>query len=895
MTKTTFNYSVFEANQPEVLSKAYALEGDRIIPLSHGALVEGRVIIARRQTMADFRDQLQAKPDHSKAFAYGTLANPRRQAKVVTQKNLHKYKGDKSVVSRTRDYFNFDHGPGIMMLDYDPPKDSEPMKKGELLQAVYDVCPAIKEAPHIISASASSFIFNGAEQVWGSKGWRIHILVANASDIVRAGEAFYERSWLKGYGYYHVGTNGSCHHRSLIDKAVFRPEGLDFVYGAACVEPLHQERPTPELINENAAPLNSEKELPTLSEEEKAQFTGLRKEARNAVEGNALPLREKWAKAEADKVFQNLPSDEQTEEKRRELVKAFSDSLLTQTLPGEFVLYPQTGGSVTVSEIMTNLEKWHDQRFADPLEPNYRNDSRIAWLNAYGHNGPYIHSHAHGGRRYRLSTTHSINVVNGKRAEHTEEALKTLRHTGRIFERGGEVVLVGQDGSIIPQTREGIQFILDEHITWSVWKTGKWKRVDAPPKFAQAINAQKGRMPLPALRKVITAPTIVPEDGRLIQEEGYDPATGIFFNKKNGYADKHIPNTPTEEQVKDSLELLLKPFQEYPLRTPLDRGGLLAAILTAVIRPALETAPGFMIDAPQAGSGKTKLAKSLAVLAGSESPATMPPTNNEEEMRKRILSVGREGGNTMLIDNIEDTFTSSALCTWLTSKEFADRELGQSARLVVPTQVLCLLTGNNLRVAKDLRRRMIRIHIDPNMEKPWERKFSFDPVHLCKSNRYEMNAAALTLIRAGGELLANKKTEQDFPAWQRLVRKTVCWVRDKELYDVEDPMLSINWSYEEDYDRNVCKEFFSAWFKTFGLEGRTLKEALNEIRQGWSNGKGHALNEIAMEIAAEGDSINFRKLGKWVSKRQGKVYGKLKLIASGKKSGRHVVWKLQKA
>jgi len=36
---------------------------------------------------------------------------------------------------------------------------------------------------------------------------------------------------------------------------------------------------------------------------------------------------------------------------------------------------------VTVGTVLDNRERWHGERFADPLEPDYRGDKRIAWLN----------------------------------------------------------------------------------------------------------------------------------------------------------------------------------------------------------------------------------------------------------------------------------------------------------------------------------------------------------------------------------------------------------------------------------------------------------------------------------------------------------------------------------
>ena len=47
-------------------------------------------------------------------------------------------------------------------------------------------------------------------------------------------------------------------------------------------------------------------------------------------------------------------------------------------LSSDFVLYRPDGTSITVGEVLADPEKWHQARFADPLEPEYRDDKRIA-------------------------------------------------------------------------------------------------------------------------------------------------------------------------------------------------------------------------------------------------------------------------------------------------------------------------------------------------------------------------------------------------------------------------------------------------------------------------------------------------------------------------------------
>jgi hypothetical protein len=86
------------------------------------------------------------------------------------------------------------------------------------------------------------------------------------------------------------------------------------------------------------------------------------------------------------------------------------------------------------------------------LEPDYRNDKRIAYLNLepQGNADPYLWSHAHGGMRFRLvRETAKITLRKGERARVLDTALSVIRGRGNVFERGGEMVRMAGD-AILP-------------------------------------------------------------------------------------------------------------------------------------------------------------------------------------------------------------------------------------------------------------------------------------------------------------------------------------------------------------------------------------------------------------------------------------------------------------
>jgi len=83
----------------------------------------------------------------------------------------------------------------------------------------------------------------------------------------------------------------------------------------------------------------------------------------------------------------------------------------------------------------------------------------------------------------------------------------------------------------------------------------------------------------------------------VLDAPGYDPATRLLFDPM-GEDVPAVPVRPTLKQARDALDLLLHPFQTFPFVDANARGAMVAAILTAAVRPVLPTSPAFAFDAP---------------------------------------------------------------------------------------------------------------------------------------------------------------------------------------------------------------------------------------------------------------------------------------------------------
>ena len=455
-----------------------------------------------------------------------------------------------------------------------------------------------------------------------------------------------------------------------------------------------------------------------------------------------------------------------------------------------------------------------------------------------------------------------------------EECLVVLRKIGCFFERGGELVEIA-NGKIFPVPPGRIAVVLTEAIRFERLdkRTERRRCVDCPDSLSRVLIDARAVWGLPTLSGVISAPVMAPS-GRIVETPGHDPETGLFLSEFSGW--EAIPESPGPKDFRQAVELLWTPFQDFPFVSPEDRGACLAAILTAVIRPALPTAPGFLVEAPTAGTGKSLLSFALAALSGSE-PAIIPRCRDDDEIRKRLLALARGGVGCLLLDNLTGGVDSDSLCAYLTSPTMTDRILGASTMSVMPTNTLVVLNGNNPRITGDLNRRLIRIRLDAECEKPFLRQFDSDPVEFVQKHRMAMVRAALMLL--GAKKPRTRGDIGSFPAWSRLVRETVSWIDERGFLDVGvgDPADTINEAVSADPDARRLGELLTVWAESFGPAGSTCREVIK--RSGFSGNE--ELREILLEVCGVHGKLEPRRLGNWIDARKGRIIEGLRFIKSG--------------
>ena len=247
------------------------------------------------------------------------------------------------------------------------------------------------------------------------------------------------------------------------------------------------------------------------------------------------------------------------------------------------------------------------------------------------------------------------------------------------------------------------------------------KRVDCPENVARTYLARRGEWNVPTLLGVVEAPTIRP-DGFVLHTLGFDPTSGLYFDP-GAVSFASIPQHPDLDDARAGLGRILHLLSEFPWVAASDRAVAISAILTALIRQPLRSAPLFAFRAPVMASGKSLLANLVAMMSTGRVASCMTQSDSEAEDRKRIFALLMEGASVACIDHVERELGGAALCSVLTQETYRDRILGRSETAAVPTRTTWMATGNNLILAGDISTRVVPCDLDPKQERPDERSF----------------------------------------------------------------------------------------------------------------------------------------------------------------------------
>jgi hypothetical protein len=264
---------------------------------------------------------------------------------------------------------------------------------------------------------------------------------------------------------------------------------------------------------------------------------------------------------------------------------------------------------------------------------------------------------------------------------------------------------------------------------------------------------------------------------------------------------------------------------------------------------------------------------------------------NDEELEKRIETALITGDAIISLDNIDRDLTSAVLSQALTQQQVKIRILGRNDRhVIVPATATFFATGNNLIIGGDLPRRTLLSRLDAKTERPELREFQRDVEDAAFNERGKLVAAVLTILRAWQVAEAADKASVKakplglFKRWSQRVRAPLLWL------GCADPCESIKIIREKDPALGELETILLQWEQVLGTsQAYTVREVISAaVKQ---VDLFDALAAVAM--SRHGPTLSGDRLGRWLSKNDGKVSNKLKLERGGKSPIGTPLWRVK--
>ena len=404
----------------------------------------------------------------------------------------------------------------------------------------------------------------------------------------------------------------------------------------------------------------------------------------------------------------------------------------------------------------------------------------------------------------------------------------------------------------------------------------RWVPVDPPNDVAITILARAGEWKFPTVTGIATAPTMRP-DGTILDRVGYDPVTRLLLVDTLNMPP--IPERPTKADAEGAMNFLTDLLPEFKFVDAVAKAVALSAIITPVVRGAFLVAPMHVADAPVAGSGKSYLFDIVAVVVSGQRMPVIAAGRNEEETEKRLGAAMLASQPLVCIDNVNGELRGDALAQLIERPRPLVRVLGKSELYEVEAGGTTLFAdGNNIVVAGDLTRRVIRCRLDPQMENPELRVFTGDPIATVMENRGAYVAAALTICRA--YIVAGrpdkKKRLASFEGWSDTVRSALTWL------GLEDPVNSMESVREDDPERGMLNDLMVAWSDTYGtgyahrVVLRDVIEVIGEMRSDQDGTRVFAKPELRNAVLAtmpQQRQPDVKTFGNWLRGRKNRIVG----------------------
>jgi putative DNA primase/helicase len=289
-----------------------------------------------------------------------------------------------------------------------------------------------------------------------------------------------------------------------------------------------------------------------------------------------------------------------------------------------------------------------------------------------------------------------------------------------------------------------------------------------------------------------------------------------------------------------------------------------------VLRGACDVVPLILVVATTPGSGKSYMADLASAIVRAQRCPVITAARGEEA-EKRLGALILESVQIISIDNCIYDLGGAMLCQMVERPIIRTRILGKSETPECEWRGTLFANGNNIGVMGDMTRRTIECNLDPEMERPELRKFSFDPIERVMADRGAYVAAALTMAlayRESGERAACDPIGS-YGQWSRVVREPLIWLGEP------DPVRSMERARDMDPERAAARELVYHWAACLGLDREyTAREIVERVCH-------HGSPEFRVLLLSQcgvGGQLDTKKLGQWLKRISGRLYDGYRIV-----------------
>lgn len=466
-----------------------------------------------------------------------------------------------------------------------------------------------------------------------------------------------------------------------------------------------------------------------------------------------------------------------------------------------------------------------------------------------------------------------------------EDAL--LTSGSPVFSRAGRLVepvaesMAASDGRKTTVARlrefspESFLAPIAESAAFQKWDYRRKKLVDTDPPlhYVRVLLATERRWRFPHVTGIITTPTLRP-DGSLLADPGYDLETELYLSP--GFQIPPIPEHPTKDQANAALKLLIDLLSEFSFKRiggehekQLNRSVALSGLLTPLVRGSLPTAPMHLIAAHMAGTGKSYLVDTAAMIATGRLCPVITTLKSVEETEKRLGAIILSGIPMVSLDNCTHDLGGDILCQIAERPVIKVRILGYSETPDCEVRTAMFATGNNITFKGDMVRRGLVCNLETLDERPELRRFNRNTLRQAGANRATYVAAGLTVMRA---YLAAGAPEVcgpfgSYAEWSIMVRSPLVWLGEP------DPVASVDKTRADDPELTELREWFILWLAEFRLDepyaSASFVEAARAAPAGFNP---NPFKEFLLRVAGDRNGeISTKRLGEWLHRHCGRV------------------------